>query len=387
MDDKEIGRIVVSENEDGKAVWEFEGLVTSNVKLNTKIQHFAGAINELYDLFSEEGGGGDEPIEDWQPPADWLTVPDPAENEIYLLIEVIDDAITNTVDFAGGLRKPENGYGGYGALYIDWGDGKIYSYPEFGWTNENETLKHTYTSTGQYLVKIVTEISENNVFLKLQNKNNVLICKTGSGIVFSYDNYPTYLYSELFFGARMEYFKHFGSTDSVLKGFFRNCNGLVKIEFGEPMKKVLEEDFWGCSALRILDTSEILTIEKGGFYNSSGFINSFPKCIEIGEEAFRGSYLSKIDIPNCEKLGKNALQISRIRKISIPKCESIGEYALANCEQLESADVSACETLSNGAFSGCYNLSEVSVSDECSFGENCFNGCYKLYPRPDGSIN
>lgn len=59
MDDNEIGKILVSENDDGKAVWEFEGLVTSDTPLDTESQDFAGAINELYDLFSEEGGGGD----------------------------------------------------------------------------------------------------------------------------------------------------------------------------------------------------------------------------------------------------------------------------------------------------------------------------------------
>ena len=47
MDDKEIGKILVSENDDGKAVWEFEGLVTSDVPLDTESQDFANAINEL----------------------------------------------------------------------------------------------------------------------------------------------------------------------------------------------------------------------------------------------------------------------------------------------------------------------------------------------------
>ena len=58
MDDKEIGKILVSENDDGKAVWEFEGLVTSDVELDTDAKDFAGAINELSKKL-QQGGGGD----------------------------------------------------------------------------------------------------------------------------------------------------------------------------------------------------------------------------------------------------------------------------------------------------------------------------------------
>lgn len=335
--------------------------------------------------------GGDEPAEDWQPPADWLPVPDPAGNEIYVLIEVIDDSLTNIADFAYGLKNPENGYSGYGALSVDWGDGEAYSYQEFGWTDEEKCLRHTYTSTGQYLIKIITETGKNNAFMNYKSVNagslasNVLMCKTGADIVFTHEGYT--VMAQLFFGAKIEYFKHFGNADSLPRGFARGWSGLVKIEFGEPMKKVLEDCFFNCSALRILDTSEIVFIEKNGFYKSSGLINSFPKCIEIGDSAFQTAYLSKIYIPECEILGSNALQTSRIRNISIPKCRSIGEYAAANCEQLEFADISACETLGDGAFIGCCNLSEVSVSDECNFGNNCFRDCYKLRPRPDEQAN
>lgn len=59
MDDNEIGKILVSENDDGKAVWEFEGLVTSDVPLDTESQDFANAINELVGKLQNEGGGDD----------------------------------------------------------------------------------------------------------------------------------------------------------------------------------------------------------------------------------------------------------------------------------------------------------------------------------------
>lgn len=56
MADIKIGDIAVYEDDDGKAVWEFEGKVQSDIPLDTDAQDFAGAINELKKL-SEMGGG------------------------------------------------------------------------------------------------------------------------------------------------------------------------------------------------------------------------------------------------------------------------------------------------------------------------------------------
>ncbi|MBP1560360.1 MAG: hypothetical protein J6C96_03845 [Oscillospiraceae bacterium] len=55
-EDVKIGTIKVSEDEDGKALWEFEGKVGSDIPLLTEAQNFAEAINELFQLGS---GGGD----------------------------------------------------------------------------------------------------------------------------------------------------------------------------------------------------------------------------------------------------------------------------------------------------------------------------------------
>lgn len=56
MADTKIGNISVYEDDDGKAVWEFEGKVQSDIPLDTEAQNFAEAINELKKL-SEQGGG------------------------------------------------------------------------------------------------------------------------------------------------------------------------------------------------------------------------------------------------------------------------------------------------------------------------------------------
>ncbi|WP_301202906.1 hypothetical protein [uncultured Parabacteroides sp.] len=47
MADEKIGNIFVYKDDDGKAVWEFEGKIQSDIPLDTEAQDFAGAINEL----------------------------------------------------------------------------------------------------------------------------------------------------------------------------------------------------------------------------------------------------------------------------------------------------------------------------------------------------
>lgn len=47
MADIKFGEIAVYEDDEGKAVWEFEGKVQSDIPLDTDAQDFAGAINEL----------------------------------------------------------------------------------------------------------------------------------------------------------------------------------------------------------------------------------------------------------------------------------------------------------------------------------------------------
>lgn len=58
MADTKFGNISVYEDDDGKAVWEFEGKVQSDIPLDTEAQNFAEAINELKKLSAERGGDG-----------------------------------------------------------------------------------------------------------------------------------------------------------------------------------------------------------------------------------------------------------------------------------------------------------------------------------------
>lgn len=409
MDGKEIGKILVSENDDGKAVWEFEGLVTSDVKLNTQNQHFAGAINELYDLFSEEGGGGDEPIEDWQPPADWITVPDPANYEVYILIDVTELTYTNKIDLSTSFEHPDTGDVGYGEMSIDWGDGDGgtyggYDYDSDGntigtseWVSYTNVLKHEYSSIGQYLIKAT--LSNMSCWFRSSGSKyptqypQVLICKTGSSILLVNSFQDVKQQNSFFnFGGKMQYFKHFGIT-KIPSNMFSNCYSLVKIEFAEPLIAIPNYAFYNCLNLRQIDFSEVTEIGQSAFemgrYSFAMSSMQFPKCKTVGDNAFRYcSGLKKINLPVCEQIGTTAFQYAySLYDVSLPKCKSIGAAAFYGSAVIETLYLPNCETIGVSCFNQCYGLKKITVSESCSFGANCFYNCWSLYNRPDGSTN
>ena len=119
-----------------------------------------------YAAGSRKGGGsGGDDEKEWQPPADWIPVPEPGAYEMYFLVQI--DNIPASVNF--DLERPSDQNNGYGALTIDWGDGNGESY--YGgenWDGDMATWgyyfwsvksAHIYEATGQYLIKVTA--SEN----------------------------------------------------------------------------------------------------------------------------------------------------------------------------------------------------------------------------------
>lgn len=341
MADVKIGDITVYEDDDGKAVWEFEGKVQSDIPLDTDAQDFAGAINELKKL-SEEGGG-----DDWQPPAEWIPVPEPGEYDIYVLVWV-----TNTSNsFEISLRNSETDSGGMGAVYCDWGDGTETSYPaEFYWGG---TVSHKFNETGQYLIKIVTSANLNVMRFSRTTNCYWQIIKTGDNILFFSDITISYGLP-LAKHTRLKYIKvnnakglPFDKTNS----YFDSNYALEKIELKKPMSgDVLDECF-----------------QFGDFTDLSQMSIDGTSVTNVGKYAFR----------SCHAL----------KKIVLPNCTEIGFYAFGECYNLREIILPNCTTIGGDAFYRCYNLQKIVVAENCTFGSDCFRECYSLYPRPDGSTN
>ncbi len=371
MADTKFGEIAVYEDEDGKAVWEFEGKVQSDIPLDTKAQDFAGAINELKKL-SEQGGG-----EVWRPPDWWLEVPEPGEWEANFLIE-----IRNVFTFTFIFRDPVNGWNGHGILTIDWGDGTVetfrgYTINEQGnfiGTSRATTNTHTYSEPGQYVIKTVTDdlscglaVAADTVNTYGRNCVNLLIAKTGKNIRFNkgWDNFNNY---GAFMGCyRLRWLKVNGNSE-LAPAFLSGCGNLRRLEFAEPVTEVPNECF----------TDVVFP---------SNF--DFSKIVKIGYRAFMNSRIPvKLTLPECTELAANAFNYCPLEEINLPKCEKIPDYAFRDFNfPLRAVYAPNCTSVGTYAFSGKSKLETAEFSDNCTFGANCFQLCNSLYPRPDGSTN
>lgn len=302
---------------------------SKDTPLLTEAPDIVGAINEVFLL-----GSGDD---DWQPPADWLPVPEPEPYEMYFLVEV-----TNLLaaEIEIDLCDPENNYQGFGPLKVDWGDGTAENYEGYPTGQMWGWLSHKYTEQGQFLIKINT--SEQSSCLNNLRKNPItLIMKLGDEICVTSD--AVHIENSFSYQYRLHYVKLSGKN-GLYKSAFTCCYALRKIDIKNPLPAIPLYCFNGCLQLKYLDFSNVE---------------------QIDDNALSGTGLIIIDAPNCKSIDYNGVTgCYRLDKVIAPLCISVKEHGFYND----------------------YYLSEAIFADNCTFGSGCFMYCYNLYPHPDGSV-
>ena len=335
MADKKIGDITVYEDDDGKAVWEFEGKVQSDTPLDTKAQDFAGAINEL---FSYGGEGGEE----WTPPDWWLEVPEPKDYEINLLVNIYGIGTASNAPNKIKLQMATSDgefWAGQGPLTVDWGDGTIDSYAHNRWGS----VEHSYTKTGQYVIR--AEVTEQSNFLQqIVDNATLLIAKLGDKIIIN-DGSGTSSYQRAFYGRRALCWVKFNGTGGL--PYYHGFDGdiaLKRIDMTVPPEVIPQNTFANTNYGGKFDFSQVVKIESYGLQNTTFKKLNLPKCVEIEHNGISDNFV--------------------LEEISAPICTAVG----------------------NSAFSMCQKLSKAEFAEDCEYGTNCFSGCLSLTPRPDGSI-
>lgn len=320
---------------------------------------------------------GSEPSEEWQPPADWLEVPEPGAWEANFLVEIRD-----VFTFAFVFRDPVNGWNGHGILTIDWGDGTVETFKGYTIDEQGNFVgksraninSHTYQNTGQYVIKTVTDdlscglaAAADTVSNYGHSGVNLLIAKTGKNIRFNK-----------------------GWNISNNDGAFMNNDRLRWLKVNGS-SEFAPSFLGGCGNLRRLDLSESVTdVPKNCF--SSVVIPSnfdFSQIVKIGNQAFANARVpAKLILPECTELEADAFNGCTLEEINLPKCKKIADYAFAKYYfPLRVVYAPSCVSVGKSAFSGLRVLEIAEFADDCTFGSGCFDGCYSLYPRPDGSTN
>ncbi len=220
----------------------------------------------------------------------------------------------------------------------------------------NIIIKPSVTSIGNYafngctaLTSVTIEESETTLSLGWNLNNET--ADLGKGLF-----YDCPLYS-VFIGRPLSY-----STYNY-RGYspFANNNSLVKVQFGNPITRIYNYLFAGCSSLKTLvynSQCKPTTIGKYAFWGCTALTESdirYPESVTtIDEGAFKNcTSITSYTIPNhVTTVGSYAFQnCSRLSNLVIkPSVTSIGNYAFNGCTALTSVTIEESETtLSLGA--------------------------------------
>lgn len=255
------------------------------------------------------GGGGSGGGDEWTPPEDWIPVPEPGEYEAYFLIDIVSTS-ASAFNVPFGNSEYESGIGS--GILVDWGDGNSGIW---------DGLIHTYSQTGQYLVKFTANEQYHIIIAKPTSSSGgssyslIRIAKLGKEIRLLNPQNSNY-------------------------GFFREQYRLMYVSMSEI--NIPDYAFQDCYALSRFD----------GMQNISN----------IGNSAFKNCY--------------------NLRKADLVQCATINSGGFIQCHSLQKVNLPVCTSMGGSAFSYCYSLYDISVPEDCQYASSCFANCYNLYPRP-----
>lgn len=141
--------------------------------------------------------------------------------------------------------------------------------------------------------------------------------------------------------------------------------------------------FYKCTALRSIDTRNIVTAKYGIFQYCTALNQDM--VLEnvtgtLGENAFRYSTITGLIAPNA--VGCNASlceSCPNITKADVRAMTTFGNYAFQRCPNLEEINISSAVTLGKQLFYECTSLKTIDVpSTTTSIGEACFMNCTSL---------
>jgi hypothetical protein len=126
---------------------------------------------------------------------------------------------------------------------------------------------------------------------------------------------------------------------------FGGCTGLTAVTIGTGLREIQTGTFYGCTSLRTVNMSQVVTIGTSAFNNCTALdaLNLGSTLVTIGSEAFFG----------CRNLINVTLPSTVI---------TINEYAFRNCTGLRNLSLNeGLVTIHRGAFSGCSALNTLAI--------------------------
>ena len=343
-------------------------------------------------------GGGTPTEEKWEYPSNWLSLPEPAENQIVMLVDNNGGIINQDTYY---LFAPNVTYETDTNTTINYGDGtgelpidhvntdKSTSWVENIYGHMYEAGSgHNTGNSEQWIVTITFDPSKEigtEYFYKLINytysptaKMPVLAIKIGhSGYIGNRSDTGSY---NLDCSGKLQYAKicH-GDFDF----YFSYAYYLHKVELHDEITNLPQNAFRNCYGLFDINLDNITKIGQFAFYNCRCLDPSgkMPNLTTIGNQAFAYTGITNLDFPCLETIGSSAFYYTvDFKKITLAPetLTTIGVNAFTNCVALEAANLPYVTSAGNAAFSSCTNLKTVDLRSCESFGTNVFQTDYNL---------
>lgn len=340
-------------------------------------------------------GGGDTPEptpETWEYPSNWLTLPEPAENQVILLAdnrgnrhEIYSSVKISYIGrFSIVCTQP---------VHIDWGDGSSSDIDV-----KDGAVSHSYTAgsghiadnSEQWIITVTfdADAADGTDYIKLLCYSVIydmyfVAIKAG--------NY-SYLYNQ-----NSETIE---AKDAYLH-YIKICNGdsfkiskaydLKKIELPKTIIKLPDRAFQNCWSLFDVDLSNITEIGEMAFLgcynlNPSG---KMPKLTKAGTEAFSYSGITDIDFPCLTEMGNNMFYgCCKLINVTLPETiTAISINDFMNCFNLKTINLSNVESIGQQAFSACYNLQKIEGKKVITIANLVFSQCRCLKSADFPSCN
>lgn len=330
------------------------GKVTTDTPLQTTAQDFAGAINELFTDIAE---GGDE----WTYPADWPPLPEPADNQIVMLVKItqfhLDDASEQPISVMGA--KNEYGYIrlDIGTMTYDYGDGTVIVYHP----GESDTTRHLYSDPGYYVVTITSDDRQYhrpNDYVGSRGSGYCAI-KYGASMKIDYSVNPR-------INTTMQYVKFCGGAvlNTLRPNEFNGWYNLGKIDFAVKPTSLPTGCFYNCYSLSDIDFATNLTAVPN---------NCFTNCYNI----------KTANLPNAVSIGDSAFDSCMgLKFVAANAATSIAYGAFYGCQSLRKVDMLSLTSTGGYAFANNYVLTDITYAQGCAWGSDAFYNDYSLYPIP-----
>ena len=305
----------------------------------------------------------------WEYPKDWLQIPEPAENEIKLLVS--RKAFSTTEDPVCKIDIVHSRTSSVTNTYVDYGDGSepVNINKKAGFQNRyyyingvghkfKEGTGHKTINSEQWIVTINFDKSLNDEYFCIHTSSNTIILgmKIGHSKYVGNPNKSPRLISD------------YVSNDLH---YLKICNGLLDFALNS-------------SQIRKIELNSNITEIPRGTRISSRYLKSinFDNIVSISGYTFNQAYsLINPYCPNLESVGENAFaeaHITEITEKTFPKLKSIEDRAFLSCYCLETLDSETIETINDRVFAYCNNLKYINLPNVKSVGRE-LGGYATLY--------